>query len=201
MVKKTVRYKDPLTKEEVVEELYFHLTAAELMEMQIDKTTVAGEMIGRIAERVEQAEAENIKVEDLEEFPDTEIPKLFQLVKTFVINGYQVRGDNGRFTKNKELREQFAASEAYSALILELGSDAVKGAEFINGMVPSDLSEQVAKVTGGQAPAGPRPLAVVDSPREVTRKEFAEMSTDDLAKLNLDLSQGRAVLVEDPTIA
>lgn len=196
MITKTVRYKN-FEDQEMVEELHFHLSAAELLEMQLDTTTVVGSMIGKLRERATEAEEQGIPVEKLaEDFPTNDIPKLFQVIKAFVLNGYGQRED-GKFKKSTELREEFAASEAYSALILELCSDAEKGAAFINGMVPANLSEQVAKLAGTQAPTEPRPLAVVPDARKVTRKEMAEMSGEEFAEFRTQLAEGKAEIVED----
>lgn len=197
MIKKTVKYM-AFDDTERVEDFYFHLSAAELVEMQLDSTTVVGAMIRRLRERVEQAEAEGIAVEDLEDFTENDVPKLWQVIKTFVLYGYGQRLDNGGFKKSTELREQFAATEAYSVLILELCSDAEKGAAFINGMVPANLSEQVAKLDGREPPKEPRPLAVVPEARKVTRSELVAMPLEEMPKLNAELAEGRAVIVDDP---
>ena len=196
MVIKTIKYKDPLTDEEVEEEFYFHLTAAELIEMGLGGTNASdrlGAIIKKLGQRAQRIEDGETEVEDL---TDKDIPDIFQLIKAFAVNGYGVISENGRHKKSNELREEFAASEAYSSLIMELCTDAEKGAEFINGMVPSDLQEQVETLKDVQSK--PNLSVVPKNVRKVTRSELNDLPSEDFIKLSKDLAEGRAELVDDP---
>lgn len=53
--------------------------------------------------------------------------------------------DGKRFEKNEELWKNFYETEAYSTLFMELVTDGVKAAAFINGVIPKSLAESVQK--------------------------------------------------------
>lgn len=53
--------------------------------------------------------------------------------------------DGTRFEKSEELWKKFSQTEAYSNLFMELVTDGAKAAAFINGIIPKDLAESVAK--------------------------------------------------------
>ena len=46
--------------------------------------------------------------------------------------------------KRKEDLEAFMATEAYSQLFMELATDADAAQKFVNGIIPADLSKQIA---------------------------------------------------------
>lgn len=200
MIRKTVRYRDPIAEEMVEEELYFHLSAAELLEIRIENKDGVGDTIQLLGERIQKAQDEG---KDVEDFPEKDIPKLFAIIKMFLLRGYGERIGGGRsFTKSEDLTNQFAASEAYSALVLEMCSDAVKGAEFINGMVPSDFGEQLAKITGEQASKAPL-MAVPDVPMEIrtmTRSEYKNTPETVRDLIADDISKGKIVVIDDPDL-
>lgn len=124
MLKKTVTYTD-FDGNERTEELYFNLTKAELMELQMSE-------IGGLEKRLKGIiMAQN----------GVEIMKFF---KDIFLNSYGVKSPDGRrFIKNNEVREDFEQTEAYSQLFMELVTDADKMADFIKGVIPSDLAGQV----------------------------------------------------------
>lgn len=124
MLKKTVTYTD-FDGNERTEELYFNLTKAELMELQMSE-------IGGLEKRLKGIiMAQN----------GVEIMKFF---KDIFLNSYGVKSPDGRrFIKNDEVREDFEQTEAYSQLFMELVTDADKMADFIKGVIPSDLAGQV----------------------------------------------------------
>lgn len=126
MLKKTITYTD-YNGVERTEDFYFNLTKAEIVEMQT--TTVGG-----FAEMVQ-------KIIDAK---DT--PALISLFKDLVLRAYGVKTPDGkRFIKNNEVKEEFVQSEAYSIIFMELVTDDEKGAEFVNGIIPADLQNEVKK--------------------------------------------------------
>lgn len=124
MLKKTITYTD-FDGNERTEELYFNLTKAELMELQMSE-------IGGLEKRLKGIiMAQN----------GVEIMKFF---KDIFLNSYGVKSPDGRrFIKNDEVRTDFEQTEAYSQLFMELVTDADKMADFIKGVIPSDLAGQV----------------------------------------------------------
>lgn len=127
MIKKTVKYVD-YNGQEQVEDLYFNLTKAELLEMQTSYP-------GGLAEHMQ-------KVVDTKD--SVELIKLF---KDLLLKSYGKKSDDGkRFIKNQELRDEFVQTEAYSELFMELATNADSAAEFVNGIVPAGLVEEAKKL-------------------------------------------------------
>ena len=73
-------------------------------------------------------------------------PKLMSLFKQIILMSYGVKSDDGRqFIKNDAIRDSFAQTEAYSKLYMELLLNADEAAKFVNGIVPSSVSEKIDK--------------------------------------------------------
>lgn len=62
--------------------------------------------------------------------------KLVLAFKDLILRSYGEKTPNGRFIKNEELREAFAASEAYGELFMEITSSEENAANFINAIIP-----------------------------------------------------------------
>lgn len=126
MIKKTMTYVDynSVTR---TEDFYFHLNKSELSKMELTAHGGYAEMIQRIV---------NAK----------DIPAIISVMEELIQKSYGVKTPDGRgFLKRKEDLELFMATEAYSDLFMELSTDEDKAAEFINGVIPADLAEEVAK--------------------------------------------------------
>ena len=120
MLKKTVTYVD-YNGVQRTEDFYFHLSKAELMEMEIGTVGGFSEMVEKI-----------IAAQDH--------PTILKTFKELVLKAYGVKSDDGRrFIKSPELSEAFSQTEAYSQIFMELATDSDKGSEFINGVIPGDL--------------------------------------------------------------
>ena len=125
MLKKTINYTD-YNGSERTEDFYFNLTKAEIMEMELSTTGGLAEMIQRIVATQDQ-------------------PAIIKIFKDLVLKAYGVKSPDGkRFTKSTELSTEFSETEAYSDLFMELATNDKAGAEFINGIVPADISKQMA---------------------------------------------------------
>ena len=125
MLKKTITYVD-YNDVERTEDFYFNLSKAEVMEMQMSTTGGLAEMIQRI-----------VAAQDA--------PAIIKIFKDLVLKAYcQKSPDGKRFIKNEELTAEFAQTEAYSQLFMELATDADAAAAFVNGIVPADIAKQVA---------------------------------------------------------
>lgn len=126
MLKKTVKYED-YNGTEREEDLYFNLTKAELMEMEMSITGGLAEMIQNI-----------VKAQDA--------PAIIKIFKELILKAYGEKSADGkRFRKVDDngvpLSVAFSETEAYSQLFMELATDADKASEFINGIVPKDAAE------------------------------------------------------------
>ncbi len=118
MLKKTITYRD-FNDNERTEDFYFNLTAAEITEMEMSTT-------GGLAEMIQQI----VKAQDM--------PAILKVFKDLVLRSYGVKSADGRrFIKSEEISKEFAQTNAYSQLFMELAGDAEKASAFVNGIVPN----------------------------------------------------------------
>jgi hypothetical protein len=172
VLKKTITYKN-FNDEEVTEDHFFHLSKAELVELEMSHQDGLSDALQKIID------AEDGKA-------------IIAEFKKIILGAYGKKSSDGkRFIKTQELRDEFESSEAYSTLFMELVTETDKAIEFINGIVPQGLTEDAARVTQLRQAPEPRP-----EPRTVTRAEVTAMSADDLAKLGEDISAGLVKIAE-----
>lgn len=137
MLKKEIKYVD-YNGTERKETFYFNLSKAELMEMEMGTTGGFAEMVERIVEAQDQ-------------------PTLMKIFKEFILKAYGEKSADGkRFVKITPdgycLADDFAQTEAYSELYMELITNTEAAAEFINGVVPADIAQKAqeqAALTAG----------------------------------------------------
>lgn len=123
MLKKTITYKD-YNDVERTEDFYFNLSKAEIMEMEMGTTGGLAEMITRV-----------VAAQDT--------PSVVKIFKDLVLKAYGVKSPDGRrFIKSEELSAEFAQTEAYSILFMELATNSDAAAKFINGIVPADMTQE-----------------------------------------------------------
>lgn len=126
MIKKTITYTD-YNGSERTEDFYFNLTKAEVMEMEMSTTGGMAEMITRIVNAKDQV-------------------AIIKIFKDLILKAYGEKSPDGRKfeKKNGKLAEEFAETEAFSQLFMELATDADAAAKFVNGIVPADMAKQAA---------------------------------------------------------
>jgi hypothetical protein len=74
-------------------------------------------------------------------------PQLIKIFKELVLKAYgEISEDGERFVKSDELSKAFSETEAYSQIFMELATNDVAAAEFINGIIPADLAEKAAQM-------------------------------------------------------
>ena len=128
MLKKTIEYQD-FNGQTVVEDYYFHLTKADLIELEMAHKGGLHQYLQNI---VDSEDGKAIIAE----------------FKQLILMSYGKKSEDGRrFIKTQEMRDEFLSSEAYSTLFLELCTKADKAAEFVNGIVPAGLDAEIAKLT------------------------------------------------------
>jgi hypothetical protein len=166
MLKKTIVYED-FNGTTVTEDHYFHLTKADLVEMEMSHK---GGLHQHLQKIVDSEDGKAIIME----------------FKMLILGAYGKKSEDGRrFIKTQELRDEFASSEAYSTLFLELCTNAEAAAEFVNGIVPAGLEADLAKLTSGQEPAAPVEVRIL------SMQEATEMDADELKS---GLATGRYTL-------
>lgn len=126
MIKKTMTYTD-YDGVQRTEDFYFNLTKAEVAEMQMSTVGGLDKMINQI-------------------ISEQDGKRIIELFKDLVLRSYGKKSPDGRrFIKNQELRDDFAQTEAYSDLFMELATDADAASAFVNGIVPN-MDDLAAKV-------------------------------------------------------
>lgn len=120
MIKKTMTYKD-YNGNERTEDFYFHLTKAELLELEMSHAGGFSVAIERLIKEQDAA-------------------KIISIFKDIIKLAYGVKSDDGkRFIKNEKVFEEFKETEAYSDLFMSLAMDADAATDFVNGLMPSDI--------------------------------------------------------------
>lgn len=125
MLKKTITYTD-YNGVERTEDHYFNLTKAEVLEMEMGTTGGLAEWIKKVVAAQDQ-------------------PAVIKLFKDLILKAYGEKSADGRrFIKSDEISTAFAQTEAYSILFMELATNADAASDFVNGIIPAGLAEQVA---------------------------------------------------------
>lgn len=123
MYKKVHTYTD-YNGVERTETFYFNLSKAEAVEMELTTEGTLSEWIQKVIDT-------------------NDVPEIVRLFKEIVLKSYGEKSPDGRrFIKNDEIREAFSQTEAYSDIFMELATDAKAAGDFINGILPKDLSER-----------------------------------------------------------
>lgn len=178
MLKKTITYED-FNGETVSEDFFFHLSKAELVELEMSHKGGLSESLKRIV-----AAEDNKSI--VAEF------------KNIILTAYGQRSDDGRrFIKSQELRDEFQSTEAYSTLFMELVTETDKAIEFVNGIIPTGMDQDLAKVAENQEkPAIAAVPEETPEPEIVTRKDIQEMAPEELATLGDRIQAGEVKIAE-----
>lgn len=126
MLKKTITYTN-IDNVEVTEDAYFHLSKADVIEMQFTQKDGLQAWLARIGQ-------------------STDPKEIIDAFKTLVEKSYRVRTPEGKGVRIAQKTEEFMSSEAYSEFFMEIITDATKAAEFMNGIIPSGLDDATAKI-------------------------------------------------------
>lgn len=120
MYKKTITYKD-FDGNERTEDLYFNLTKAELLNMELTTEGGMTQLINKITE-------------------EEDIPKLVKLFNQIIDKSYGQKSDDGkRFVKSREILDEFKQTQAYSDFYTNLLEDTQEAINFINNIIPKEL--------------------------------------------------------------
>ena len=129
MLKKTITFHD-FDGNEVTQDFWFHLSKAELLEMEISNLGLK-EAMQRL---IDKRDGKNI----------------MSTYKELILNSYGERSLDGlRFVKEDEdgrpLYKQFMQTDAYSELFTELVTNDEAAAEFFNGVMPEEIRQKMAE--------------------------------------------------------
>lgn len=138
MLKKIISYTNLFTDEQVTEEYYFHISKADLVEMEMEEHN--------LTYRSKDGQELTGMQAKLQRIIDSEDGKAILIELKDIIRRSYGKKDGDRFIKSQALWENFASSEAFSQLLFDLCTDATASAEFINGVIPSDIEKVAAEV-------------------------------------------------------
>jgi hypothetical protein len=170
LLKKLITYTNPFTGREVTEAHYFHISKADLIEMEMEEnntkyTTKDGtELSGMQAYLQRIIDSEDGK-------------QIIQVVKDILRRAYGKKVDE-RFVKSDALWQEFVSSEAYSQLFYELCTDAEANAAFMASVVPSGLEQETAKLEAQALTNGTKELTPDNSSTTDRQKQIAQASSD-----------------------
>lgn len=160
MLKKTIRFED-LDGNVITEDFWFHLSRAELVELEVSEKNGLAETLKAIVESENGAQ-------------------IIEHFKNIILLSYGVRGEDGRrFIKSAELRDAFAQTNAYSELFIELATDANAASTFVKGIMPANVMPSEADVISGSVQTN-MPLPTSLPGTIPTAKPASEMTREEL---------------------
>lgn len=107
---------------------YFNLSKAELLELQMSWDGGLERVLKKIVDEKDQK-------------------RMIEMFKMIILKAYGEKSlDGNRFIKTPEITEAFTQTEAYSELFMELATNADAAAEFVNGIIPKNLQDEVKKL-------------------------------------------------------
>ena len=125
MYKKTITYED-FNGETHTDDFYFNMSKSEIMKLNLDAEN--GNLEGWVKQLIKETNTKEIR-------------KLFEKI---ILGAYGEKSLDGmRFIKSEEKAKEFAQTNAYDELFTELLSDTDKFVEFVNGIIPKSVSQQV----------------------------------------------------------
>lgn len=130
MYKKTITYPN-YDGVELTEDFYFNMNRAEILEMELSTEGGLENMIKKIMDA-------------------QDLVSLSKYFKKIILMSYGEKSPDGkRFIKVRpdgtRPCDEFAQTEAYSQLYVELATDAQAAADFVNGIIPSEYVDEPAQ--------------------------------------------------------
>lgn len=127
----TIHYED-YDGNQRTKEAHFHLSKAELLELQVSWDGGLEKVLQKIIEEKDQK-------------------RMIEMFKMIILKSYGVKSlDGNRFEKSQAITDEFTQTEAYSELFMKLATDDKAAAEFINGIMPKSLMEEAKKIESEQ---------------------------------------------------
>ncbi len=128
MLKKEITYTD-YKGEERTEEFFFHMNKAEVVKWLL---TSGDYTLDKVLDRL-RTERNGQKIMDI--FED------------LIHRSYgRVSLDGRKFEKSEEIWQDFYQTEAYSNLFMEVVCNAKNAAEFVNSIIPKDITDEINRI-------------------------------------------------------
>lgn len=158
MLKRDITFEDYDGKP-VTETFYFNLNKAELLEMELSS--------GGMQDKIKEIVAAN------------DVKSIMAVFKEILLASVGRKSEDGRrFIKNDEIRDDFQQSNAYPTMFVELATNDKSASEFINGLLPADLVQQVQASKDETASKD-----LVKKFEDYARQELLEMSDEDFYRI------------------
>lgn len=123
MLKKTITYED-FDGNQRTEDFRFNISKAEVLEMQ---SSINGGMSTFLEKIIGEQDSK----------------QLIEYFKDLILKSYGEKSLDGKhFIKSKELSEAFSQTEAYTELFMELAFNAEAASNFVNAVLPKNMSKQ-----------------------------------------------------------
>ena len=136
MLKKTITYID-FDGNKRTEDQYFNMTRSELVAFSFDLPDVRENNAAEISN-------DNIAELGKKMIEKMGVEGIFNFVKNLVFKAYGVKSDDGRrFIKSEQLSVEFTQTMAYDELLMDLFSSDEKATEFINAVIPAEMTQQM----------------------------------------------------------
>jgi hypothetical protein len=137
LLRRDITYDNPFTEQKVTETHFFHISKADLVQMQLEEHNTTYEKDGETLEGMQAK---------LQRIVDSDDGKLILAeFKDIIRRSYGIK-DGDKFRKSDEIWADFEASEAFSQLLFELCTDPAAASEFINGIVPHNLEQMAEEI-------------------------------------------------------
>lgn len=162
MLKKTITFED-YNGEEVTEDFYFNMSKAELMELQVSEKDGFAETLQKI---VQSQDGEQI---------------IGSFKKIILLAVGKKSEDGRRFIKNDEVTNDFAQTNAFSELFMELATNAESAAAFVRGIVPAGMGDEV-KANDVQLPASDGEAKDIKTDEEILAMKPQDMTREELQR-------------------
>jgi len=171
MIKQTVTYKD-FNEEDQTEDLYFHLSKSELIELELGMEGGLGSYLGKMVQSKQPS-------------------KILAAFKDIISASYGERSlDGKRFVKDEEKTKAFLASPAYDAMFMRLVTSEEAVTEFILGIVPKDLIAEAGGPDKLLSGAAVNTITLPETPFPITDEKNIRPMSDEELRTKMQLPAG-----------
>lgn len=138
MLTKTITYKD-FDGNQRTEKHYFNLTQTELVEVALGLPNGLSE--SEISEENKQQAALTL-IDKLGS------DGLFKFIKDLMLKAYGIKSADGkRMEKSEKISKEFSETLAFDQMFMELMTDDIAAAEFVNAIIPKDIADKIPNKT------------------------------------------------------
>jgi hypothetical protein len=188
VLKKDITYTNPFTERQVTEEYYFHISKADLVEMEMEEHK---------AKYTDKDGVEHTGMQaKLKMIVESEDGKAIMAELKDIIRRAYGKKVGERFVKSQDAWNEFSSSEAYSQLVYELCTDAEQAALFMAGIIPSNLDQAAAQIATKAQETAPTMLPQEPSTPEEAREHLSVVSRENQPSESRVLTQDEVIAMD-----